>query len=237
VRQLARFSRVILFDRRGTGLSDRIIKSNSSLALEARMDDIRAVMDAASSPRATLLTFEDGLALCAMFAATYRDRTTALVSYAAFATAKWAPDYPWGWTDGQLEKLYDEMRRGWGTLEFARWFAEWDWPSLEDEEWISWYATWMRRAVSPGDAAELYRIDADTDIRELLPSILVPTLLIHRVDDQAESIEQARYIAERIPGAACVELPGTNHQWMAPDQDEVLQVIEHFVHTLREEEA
>jgi class 3 adenylate cyclase len=236
VRRLADFARVILFDRRGTGLSDRIIKG-SSLTLEARMGDIRDVMDAAGSSQATLLTFEDGLALCAMFAATHRDRTTALVSYAAFATAKWSPDYPWGWTDSQLNALYDDMREGWGTLEFTRTFADLDWPGLDDEEWIAAYATWMRRSVSPGDAAELYRIDAETDVRELLPSVLVPTLIIHRVGDQAEPVEQARYIADRIPGAEKVELPGTNHQWIAPDQDEVLDVIERFVRTLREEEA
>jgi class 3 adenylate cyclase len=237
VRRLASFSRVILFDRRGTGLSDRIMKNTASLTLEARMGDIGAVMDATGSSRATLLTFEDGLALCAMFAATHRERTTALVSYGAFATAKWAPDYPWGWTEAQLSELYDDMRTRWGTVEFARYFAEFDWPSLDDEEWIAAYATWMRRSVSPGDAAELYRIDAETDIRELLPSILVPTLVIHRVDDRAESVEQARYIAERIPGSELVELPGDNHQWIAPDQHEVLDVIERFVLALREEEA
>jgi class 3 adenylate cyclase len=237
VRKLATFSRVILFDRRGTGLSDRIAKSDASLTLEARMGDIRAVMDAAGSSRATLLTFEDGLALCALFAATFRERTTALVSYGGFATARWAPDYPWGWTEAQLEELYDRMRTGWGTIEFARWFARWDWPTLDDEKWIAEYATWMRRSVSPGDAAELYRIDAETDIRDLLPSILVPTLIIHRVDDRAEAVEQARYLADRIPGAELVELPGSNHNWIAPDQDEVLDVIERFVRALHEEEA
>ncbi len=116
-------------------------------------------------------------------------------------------------------------------------FSEYDWPSLEDEEWIAFYATWMRKSVSPGDAAELYRIDIETDVRELLPSILVPTLVIHRAGDRAEPVEQARYIASRIPGAELVELPGSNHNWMAPDQDEMLDVVERFVRALREEEA
>ena len=236
-RRLAGYSRLILFDRRGTGLSDRIVKSPGPLTLESRMDDIRAVMDAAGSSRATLLTWEDGLALCAMFAGTYRERTTALISYAGVATSRWAPDYPWGWSESKLEELYDRYRRDWGTVDCARWLAQQDWPGLDDEDWIRAYATWLRRSVSPGDAAELARIDMETDVRDLLPSILVPTLVIHRTDDQAEPVEQARYIAGRIRERPSSSSPARAISGSHPDQDEVLDVIEGFVRTLREEEA
>lgn len=237
VRRLASFSRVILFDRRGTGLSDHIVRSDQQLTLEARMDDIRAVMDAARSERANLLGFEEGVSLCAMFAATYPERTVALAALTP-SGGRWTPDCPWRWTDVQWEDYLGSIERGWGTLAFAEEEGSMVWPDLEDDpQWWRDYATWMRRSVSPGDAAALIRIDSHTDIRDVLPAVRVPTLVIHRTGDRAEPIEEARYVAARIPGARLVELPGANHGWVSPDQDAFLDAIERFVREIRAEEV
>ncbi len=237
-RRLSEFTRLIVFDRRGTGLSDRIVQSGEQLTLEARMDDIRAVMDAAGSERATLIGFEEGgLTLTVMFASTYPERTAALVSLAGAARSRWAPDYPWAWTDGQWESFLDQTRHGWGTEAYARAEGAGVWPGLDDPAWVRDYAMWMRRSVSPGDAAELFRIDSETDVRELLATVRVPTLVVHRIGDRENDVEESRYLAGRIPGAMLVELPGESHGWMSPDQDEVLDEVERWVKTLREEEA
>ena len=237
-RRLASFSRLILFDRRGTGLSDHIIPGEHQLTLESRMDDIRAVMDAAGSERAILLGFEGGVALCAMFAATYPERTSALLAYSPEG-GRWTPEYRWRWTDDVWDEYLASVEQGWGTLPFATREGRMVWPEIGEDHPAWWrdYATWMRRSVSPGDAVALLRIDSETDPSGVLPAIRVPTLVIHRSDDQAEPVEEARFMAANVPGAQLVELPGANHGWVSPDQDEVLDEIERFVNHLREEEA
>ena len=236
-RRLATFSRLILFDRRGTGLSDHIVGSEEQLTLEARMDDIRAVMDAAGSERSILLGFEEAIALCIVFAATYPDRTSALVAHSPGA-GRWAPDTPWRWTDEDWSNYLEHTEGEWGTIEWAEEEGRLVWPDIGDDPvWWSDYASWMRRSVSPGDAETLLRIDSETDASDVLPAIRVPTLVIHRTGDRAGPVEEARYMARRIPGALLVELPGANHGWMSPDQDEILDEIERFVRHLREEEA
>jgi pimeloyl-ACP methyl ester carboxylesterase len=236
-RRLASFSRLILFDRRGTGLSDHILPGEHQLTLEARMDDIRAVMDAARSDRAILLGFEGGVAVCAVFAATYPERTSALVAYSPLGPRR-TPESPWRWIDEDWDEYLGSVEGGWGTLAFATREGQMVWPEIGDDPWW-WreYATWMRRSVSPGDAVALLQIDSQTDASDVLPTIRVPTLVIHRADDKTEPIEEARYMAAKIPGAQLVELPGSNHGWMAPDQDEVLDEIERFIRHLRAEEA
>ena len=235
LRRLASFSRLLIFDRRGTGLSDHIVEGGQSL--EVRMDDIRAVMDTAGSERAILLGFEEGFALCAIFAASYPERAVALVGFAGVVASRSTPDFPWGAWDDAEEYLSDVERR-WGTIDFAREEGSNIWPDIGDDpdRWGD-YATAMRQAVSPGDAEKLLRTDSQTDVRDLLPAIGVPTLLLHRIDDQSLPVQRSRYIAERIAGAVLVELPGQNHGYMAPDQDEVLDEVARVVQRLRAEEA
>jgi class 3 adenylate cyclase len=201
------------------------------------MDDIRAVMDTAGSERAVLFGFEEGFALCAIFAASYPDRAVSLLAFAGVAASRSTPDFPWGaWEDA--EGYLTDVEQRWGTTDFAREEGSNIWPDIgDDPAWWADYATAMRRAVSPGDAEKLLRTDSQTDVRDLLPAIRVPTLLLHRTDDQDLPVEQSRYIAEQIPGAILVELPGKNHGYMAPDQDEVLDEVARFLRRLHAEEA
>ena len=236
--RLGGFSRLIIFDRRGTGLSDHIVPSEEQLTLEARMDDIRAVMDAAGSERATLFGFEEGFALCALFAATYPERTAALIAHAPAGLGRADADHPWAYTDESWDEYLGEVEQRWGTLAFAEEEGSVVWPDIkEDPVWVRRYAELMRRSVSPGDAVVLFRIDSETDVRAILPSVRTPTLVTQRVDDQALSVEHARYVAKRIPGARLVELPGSNHPYVSPDQDRLLDEMERFMRALRAEEA
>jgi class 3 adenylate cyclase len=234
-RRLASFSRLILFDRRGTGLSDHIVSSHG-LTLEARMDDLRAVMDDAGSERATLIGFEQAFAVCSLFAATYPERTAALIGLAVEG-GRSTPEAPWRQSDDELDQYLANAERGWGTIEFATQEGAYVWPSIpEDDAWWQQYATFMRRSVSPGDAVALLRIDYDTDVGDILPTIRVPTLVIHRSGDHPAA-EEGRFVARSIPGARLIELPGSTHGYAAPDQEEVLEQIERFVRGLRREQA
>jgi class 3 adenylate cyclase len=237
-RRLAGFSRLLMFDRRGSGFSDHIVPSGQQLTLEARMEDIRAVMDAAGSERATLLGFEEAFALCAMFAATYPDRTASLIAIAPAGLGQADAERPWAYSEESWAEYLDGVRRGWGTLAFAKEEGSVVWPGIgDDPEWIRHYADLMRRSVSPGDALVFLGVDAETDVRAILPTIRTPTLVVQRTGDEALPIEYGRYFAEQIPGAVLIELPGSNHAYMSPDQDEVLDQIERFVKALRAEEA
>jgi class 3 adenylate cyclase len=236
--RLASFSRLIRFDRRGSGLSDHIIPSERKLTLEARMDDIRAVMDAAGSERATLLGFEEGFALCAMFAATYPERVSALVAAAPAGLGRADAEHPWAASEETVAEDLAQVASGWGTLEFAAEWARWVWPDIADDpEWVRQYAKLMRHSVSPGDALVFLRVDSETDVRAILPSVRTPTLVIQRTGDKVQSIEAARYVGGQIAGAAVVELSGSNHAYVAPDQDEALDHVERFMTALRAEEA
>ena len=236
LRRLASFARVLVFDRRGTGASDHIADRSQQQSLEARMDDIRAVMDAAGSERAVLVGVEDGFSLAAMFAATYPERSLALIGWSASARSLWAPDYPWAMSESAYHEETREVERGWGTAELAREWARYVFPDRADEEErIRWFAGNMRAVGGPGDAVALYEADRDTDIRHLLPTIRVPTLIVHRVDDLALSIDHGRYVAEHIPGAKLVELPGRMHAWM--ESPDLLDEIERFTRELQREET
>jgi class 3 adenylate cyclase len=235
-RRMATFSRLILFDRRGTGMSDHAIDKDQALSLDARMDDIRAVMDAADSQRAVLFAVEDGFALSAMFAATYPERAVGLVAYGAAARALWAPDYPWADPEEDYDAQIAQVERGWGTKELAREWATVISPHMaEDDEEVEAFAAWMRSGGGPGDAVSWLAIERETDVRDILPAVRVPTLVVHRTDDRALSIEHGRYIARRIPGAAFVELPGDEHAWTGPA--DLVDEVERFVAELRRDEA
>jgi len=223
LRRLASFSRLILLDRRGTGLSDRVVDLPS---LEQRMDDVRAVMDAAGSERAVVFGISEGGPMCMMFAATYPERTAALVLYGTFARALRAEDYPFGFPADALGVFLDRVEQEWGKGFSARYFA----PSLQDDEEFrrSW-ARFERLAVSPASMKALVRVLYETDARAILPVIQVPTLVLQRAGDRVTRVEGARYLAERIPGARFVELPGIDHFPWVGDVDVVLDEVEEFV--------
>ena len=224
--RLASFSRLILFDKRGIGLSDRVPVDDLP-TLETRMDDMRAVMDEADVGRAAVLGHSEGGAMCALFAATYPERTQALVMAGSAARTRWAPDYPLGATDDVLEELETSILEGWGT-DVIRSLLHQLGPSIaDDEELVEAHTRAALRAASPAAAAALTRMSAMIDIRHLLPAIHVPTLVLHRADEALA--DASRYVAERIPGARVVELPGGDHMPWLGDQDAVLDEIEEFL--------
>jgi len=227
LRRLASFSRLILLDRRGTGLSDRM---SGLPSIEEQMDDVRAVMDAAGSRRAALFGVSEGGPMCVAFATTYPDRTSALVLCGTFARFTRAPDYPIGIPPETLDKYVDLVSGAWGTGISARAFA----PSVADDEGFrrSW-ARLERFAVSPAGIRALLRMQYATDVRHILPIVRVPTLILHRQGDQATHIESGRYLAERIPGARFIELSGVDHIPWIGDTDSLVGEIEEFITGVR----
>jgi pimeloyl-ACP methyl ester carboxylesterase/class 3 adenylate cyclase len=231
LRRLASFTRLLHFDKRGTGLSDRIAGVST---LEERMDDIRAVMDAAGSERAVIYGLSEGGPLAALFAATYPERTSALILYGTFASLVRQPDYPWKRTPEELRRLIEERARTihetWGSLEAIGQALQRMAPSAADDEGLKrWLATLLRLGASPGAEIARQRMNAEIDVRHVLPAIRVPTLVLHRTGDRDSSVEEGRYIAAHIPGAKFVELPGDDHFPMVGDMDSVLDEIEEFV--------
>jgi pimeloyl-ACP methyl ester carboxylesterase len=230
LKRLSGFARLIVFDKRGTGLSDRVPLSQLP-SLEVRMDDVRAVMAAAGSRRAVLMGVSEGGPLTALFAATYPQLVAGVIIIGGYARRLWAPDYPWGPTAEQREAFIEVMERDWGGPLGIEERA----PSrASDPEFRRWWATYLRMGASPGAAAALTRMNAEVDIRHVLPSIHVPTLVIHRTGDRCLRIEEGRFLAERIPGARMVELPGDDHLPFAGDQDSILAAVERFIAELRD---
>jgi pimeloyl-ACP methyl ester carboxylesterase len=217
--RLSGMSRLILFDKRGTGLSDRVAVSQLP-TLEQRMDDVRAVMAAAGSRRALLMGVSEGGPLTALFAATYPDVVAGLITIGAYARRLWAPDYPWGPTAEQRDEFIAALER--------------EWSRSADPDFRRWWAAYLRMGASPGAAAALTRMNAEVDIRHVLPTISVPTLVIHRRGDRCLRIEEGRFLAERIPGARMVELPGDDHLPFAGDQEAILGAVERFVEEVRD---
>jgi pimeloyl-ACP methyl ester carboxylesterase len=222
--RLASFSRLILFDRRGTGLSDRILELGS---FEELLDDMRAVLDAASSERAVLFGGAEGGPMCALFAATFPERTSALVLGASYPRRAWAPDYPWGLDDEAQEHILAAYETKWGTDDFAvRTTA----PSLAgDERFRKWNSQACRFAGTPASARAWFHITMEIDIRDVLPAIRVPTLVVHRTGDRVVPVQAGRYLAEHIPDAKLVELDGIDHYPFAGDADAMLDEIEEFL--------
>jgi class 3 adenylate cyclase len=230
LRSLASFSRLILFDKRGTGLSDRV--ANDALpTLEERMDDLRVVMDEVKSERAALLGISEGGSMCALFAATYPERTTALVTYGGFARWIRETDYPWALTREQHEAALEVFSKKWGKPVGLHVLA----PSVaDDERFRNWFAKALRLGASPGAAAALYRMNIEVDIRHLLPTIRVPTLILHRKDDKLMDIGGSRYLAKSIPDAKYVELAGVDHLAWVGDVDSLVGEIQEFLTGVRQ---
>ena len=236
-RGLGSFARVIAFDKRGTGLSDRV-SPDSIPDLETRMDDVRAVMDAVGSDRAVLLGLSEGGPMSILFAATHPERTVALIVYGAPARYAWAPDYPGGYSQEGHERYLEDARALWGTRELAAAeLRDWAAPSMSDDaEAIEWFAGFMRAGGSPGAGVAVERMLYEIDVRDVLPLIRVPTLVIHREGDK-DMTAAGSYMAERIPGAKLVVLPGEDHMPWFGDMEAVLGTIESFVQDVRDEEA
>ena len=226
---LASFSRVILFDRRGAGLSDPV---SGAATLEEQMDDVHAVMDAAGSERAALFAQLEGGAMAALFAATHPERTTALALYAAFARTAWAPDYDFAQKPEEREPRMAAIYDQWGKGSLAHVFA----PSLAgDERFRQWFGRLERLSVSPGTFRALTEMMGETDVRHVLPQVRVPTLVLHRTDAEGIDIRHSRYLAEHIPGAKFVELPGRDTMPFAGDTAAILGEIEEFLTGARHE--
>jgi class 3 adenylate cyclase/pimeloyl-ACP methyl ester carboxylesterase len=221
--RLAGFARVLVFDKRGTGASDRV---SGVASLETRMDDIRAVMDAGNSSRAAVIGVSEGGPLSLLFAATYPERTSALVVYGAAPRYIWAPDWPWGEQIDDYLREAEQWARSWGTEESARAILQ----NVElpvTEENIRHHSSWQRLSASPGDLIALERMNAEIDVRNVLPVIHVPTLVLHRRGD--EPVAAARRMAEQIPGARFVEAPGRIHIPYFGDSEFLLREMEGFV--------
>ncbi|HEX7774720.1 MAG TPA: alpha/beta fold hydrolase, partial [Pyrinomonadaceae bacterium] len=227
--RLASFSRLILFDKRGTGLSDRV-PLNQLPTLEQRMDDVRAVMDAVGSERAALCGVSEGGPMCSLFAATYPEKTLALVMIGTYAKRIRDAEYPWGPTMEQREHFFEIMREQWGGPVGIEERA----PSVAgDPKFRDWWATYLRMGASPGAAVALTQMNAEIDVRNVLPTIRVPSLVIHRTDDQCLKVEEGRFVARKIPGAKFVELPGNDHLPFVGDQDAILDEVEEFLTGVR----
>jgi serine/threonine protein kinase/DNA-binding winged helix-turn-helix (wHTH) protein len=229
LRRLASFARVILFDKRGTGLSDHV-PLDQLPTLEERMDDVGAVMEAAGCERAVLCGISEGGPMCSLFAATYPEKTSALVMIGCYARRLKGDGYPWGPTEEERELFFEEIRQHWGGPVGLEERA----PSMADDpHFREWWAAYLRHGASPGAALALTKMNTEIDIRHVLPTVRVPTLIIHRTGDPCLNIEEGRYLAQNIPGAKFVELPGVDHLPFVGDQDGIIDEIEEFLTGVR----
>jgi pimeloyl-ACP methyl ester carboxylesterase len=228
--RLASFSRLILFDKRGTGLSDPVAEPPT---FAERMADIRAVLDEVGSERAALFGISEGGPLSIVFSVTYPERTSALIAYGSYARWLQDDDYPWGRTPEQFADFLAGIDRAWETGE---WWIRHNPTALQDERYRRWWARYLRAGASPGMATALVRMNSQIDVRDILPGVSVPTLVLHRTNEQWFDVGNARYLAARIPGAKLVELPGIDHVPWVGDAEAVLQEVERFLvgaHTRR----
>ena len=223
-RRLTSFSRLILFDRRGSGMSDPVSRAPT---LEEQMDDVVAVMEAAGSDRAAVFALLEGGAMAALFAATHPERTTALVLYEAQPRMSWAPDYDWAMRREEREAYVNNGGlESWGDGSRIEAVSP---SSAGNVRLQEWYGKLERLSASPGTAARLMMMNAEVDVRAVLPSITVPTLVLHRSGDKMIDIRHSRYLAEHIPGAKLVELPGDDALSFGAEAASELDEIEEFL--------
>lgn len=235
--RLASFCRLIVVDRRGAGLSDRLSPQDLP-PLEDLVDDVAAVMDTLGIDRAVLMGSSDCGSLCAMFAAAHPERTAALVLYATAAAEHTGSDFEATWTDADWERYLTDLAARWGTIDYARETLGWFDPSLKnDEKLAAWYASFQRLAASPTSAEAMERICQQLDVRAVLPTISAPTLVLHRTGDAIEYVDAGKHLANAIPGARFVELPGGDHHAWAGDQDAIVDEIRRFFSDMQGEEA
>jgi len=209
-------------------MSDR---STGLPTLEARIDDIRAVMDAVGIERAALLGVSEGASMNILFAATYPERTLALITIGNFAKRVWSPDYPWAASPLQRQQFFNAIEQGWGGVVDLGMLAP---SAVHDEQFSKWFATYLRLSASPGAALALAKMNTDIDVSHVLSSIRVPTFVIHRTDDLDSNVEEGRWIAKQISSAKFVELPGNDHLPYAGDADAVLNDIDAVLNDIEE---
>lgn len=224
-RRLASFSRVILFDKRGTGMSDR---GSQDFTLEQRMHDVQAILDHAGSKQAALFGVSEGGPMSLLYAATYPHRTSALVLYGSYAKRSWTPDYPYGWNDQQWQEVLDDIEQHWGSPD-AKSIAMRLRSADSDREAAERVAAYFRASASPGAAAAIMRMNREIDVRHVLSATRVPTLILHRTADGVIDVGHARYLAQHIPGAKLIEFPGDVHSPWLGNRDELLDAVEQFL--------
>jgi class 3 adenylate cyclase len=225
---LGRFGRTAIFDKRGTGMSDR---DAGIPTYEERMDDIRSVMDAARFDNAMLVGLSDGVPMSILFAASYPSKTRGLVLYGAEAKGSWAPDYPWAPTEDKWEENLRETEQTWGTKEWEERAVSYLAPSrVGDPAFTRWLSEQFRMGGSPGASIKLAKSEMNMDVRSALPAIHAPTLVIHLTDDKVSNIQECRYIADHIPNARLLDLPGRDYMFHVDTQvtDRILGEIQRF---------
>ena len=222
--RLGSFCRVIHFDKRGTGLSDRVPVDRLP-TLEQRMDDVRVVMDASGSRRAVLFGHSEGGPMCTLSAAVHPGGVEGLILYGSFAVRRPDPEYPWAPTVAERQEHVRRVQEEWGGPMHLSELA----PSLaSDPEFVDWWTRYLRSSASPAAAAALTSMASDADVRAVLPALRVPTLLIHRTNDRRSDVRGARWMVGQIPDARLIELPGDDHLLWA-DPDEVFDLVEEFI--------
>lgn len=222
--ELGKIARVILFDKRGTGLSDRVI---DFATLEERMDDIRAVMDAVHSEKAILFGHSEGGSVSALFAATYPNRTESLITFGIFAKRIYAPHYPWAPTDEKRQEVYDMIENSWGSGDMN--LKDLAPSKANDPVFMEWLANYFRSGASPSAALKITKMNTQVDIIDILSSINVPTLILQRTKDIDVKIEEGRFIAKKIKGSKFVELDGEDHLFWTGDTASVLAEMKPFI--------
>jgi pimeloyl-ACP methyl ester carboxylesterase/DNA-binding CsgD family transcriptional regulator len=225
--RLASFSRLIIFDKRGCGMSDRV---HPLPTLEQRMDDVRAVMDAAGSGKAAVMGISEGGVMSALFAATYPERTASLIIDGSYPSALRRPGYPWGMTEEQMDSMLAKRWETWGQPGGMDRYAP---TQVDNPEVARWWATFTQMSASPGDAVDLLRMNTLIDIRGILPAIRVPALIIHANGDRVAPIEAGRYLAEQIPNARLRELDSIDHWPYFGDADLVIGEVQEFLTGVR----
>jgi pimeloyl-ACP methyl ester carboxylesterase len=225
--RLASFSRVIIFDKRGTGLSDRVTNTPT---LEERMEDVHAVMDAAGSKQASLFGYSEGGPMCALFSATYPERTLSLILVGSYARRIRTEDFPWGVEESKFEEFFEDISKNWGGPVGLAQRA----PSVAADKFFGrWWAKFLRMSASPAAAVALTRMNREIDIRGILHAIRVPTLVLHAQGDRLIKFEQGRFLAEKIPGAKLILLPTEDHLPWIGCPDILLDRVEEFLTGIR----
>jgi len=236
LRSLASVARLIVVDRRGTGVSDRVSPSDLP-PLEDLVDDLTAVLDAVGSERVVPFGVSDSGALSAMYASARPDRTAGLILHGATARGRQDADYPWQWSEEEWREYLATIWTRWGTPEYAREsLAQYNPSMADDERMLAWWGRFQRLSASPSALYAMDNLMREMDIRQLLPAISVPTLVLHREEDVIEDVGSGRYLAQHIPNARYVELPGGDHFPWAGDQDSVINPIKEFIGEVQEEQ-
>jgi pimeloyl-ACP methyl ester carboxylesterase/class 3 adenylate cyclase len=225
IRRLSSFCRLILFDKRGTGMSDR---GSQIFTLEQRMHDVQAILDEIGSERAALFGVSEGGPMSLLYAATYPERTAALVLYGSYAKRSWAPDYPLGWKAEQWERVLGNIEHNWGTPQGTS-IAMWAPSLMKKPDAAERLASYFRSAASPGAAAAIMKMNREIDVRNILPTIRTPTLILHRTADRVSEVGHARYLAQHIPDAKLIELPGIDHVYWTEGGEAIVDHIEQFL--------